>query len=205
MLKLNSPQQSIKLDIEPQSFEAGLIGPLGNSVSKVRIEVNSSGFKILTKKDTVHSECAWSQLREMKNYIRSKGRFSYFGTIHTWGGDLEQVIRVGLKGGQSERERLAGVFDKLPPDVSARKCPECSGPVIDDTCRDCGKSFTGQNRAKGLRRIAIGAAMLVIGIALTSASYKSSTGEATVFIGLILVGTAWIIAGLVGLLFGVRT
>jgi len=108
----------------------------------------------------------WFELEELKSEVREKGRFSYRGTINSGPGDVQAVIRVGLAN-DSDRERLAAIFDKLPQDVFGRKCTECGGIAIDDLCRNCGQSFTGQQRRTGLRLMLIGSIMLLVGIVVS--------------------------------------
>ena len=145
----------------------------------------------------------WYGLEELKNDVREKGRFSYRGMIHNGLNEVRALIRVGLAD-PAERERLAAIFDKLPPEVSGRKCPECAGNVVDNVCRNCGQTFTGQQRRKGLKMILIGSVLLVLGIVLTSATYNSSSGSMWLFYGPIILGAGLIVGGLIGLIFGTR-
>ena len=197
-------RETINLDIEPATFEANTLNPFGWKVGKLTLEVDREGFRLLNKKGRMVSTVGWNELEELKNEVRDKGRFSFHGTIHTGLNDVQALIRVGLNDDPNEWKRLAAIFAKLPQDVFGRKCPGCSGTVVDNVCRNCGQTFTGQQRRKGMKFILIGSILLVLGIIVTSATYNSSSGEMWLFFGPILIGAGLIIVGLIGLIFGTR-
>ena len=69
----------------------------------------------------------------------------------------------------------------------------------------CGESFRAGNRRGGLIRIAAGAALGLGGLLLTLVSHAGGTGGANVaFVGLMSVGGALIVMGLVSLVSGAR-
>jgi hypothetical protein len=194
----------IDLEIEPVSFEAYLLNGFGQRVSKRSLKVNREGFSLVTKKGRTVSTVVWQELGEFKNEVREKGRFSYFGTVNNGFNDVRARIRVGLANDPGERERLTAIFDKLPQGVFGRRCPSCGGPVVENICENCGRTFTGQNRRKGLNLVLIGGVALIAGIVLTNSSYNSASGSIKVYIGLICAGVVIIIIGLFGLLSGKR-
>jgi len=196
-------RDAINLDIEPTSFDAHSLNPLGGRVGKLKLEFDREGFRLINKKGTTVSTVGWFELEELKNEVREKGRFSYRGIISTGGGDLQAVIRVGLAN-DSDREGLAAIFDKLPQDVFGRKCPNCGGIVVENVCKNCGQSFTGQQRRKGLKFILIGSLLLVIGIVASYATYSRSSDSMWLFYGPIVIGLVLIVGGLIGLIFGKR-
>lgn len=195
-------REVVNVDIEPASFDAFSLNPFGMKVSKFTLELDRDGLKLVNKKGKVISTAAWYELEELKNEIREKGRFSYFGTLQTSLNDVRVVIKVNVDDG--ERERLAKIFDKLPQDVFGRKCPDCGGSVVDNICKNCGQSFTGQQRRKGLKLILGGSVLLVAGILLSYLTYSPSSGSMWLFYGPILFGAGLIIVGLIGLVFGKR-
>jgi hypothetical protein len=196
-------REAINLDIEPTSFDAHSLNPLGGRVGKLKLEFDREGFRLINKKGRTVSTVVWFELEELKNDVREKGRFSYRGIINAGPGDVQAVIRVGLAE-DSDRERLAAIFDKLPQDVFGRKCTNCGGIVVDNVCKSCGQSFTGQQRRKGLKFILMGAILLPAGIALSYATYNSSSGTMWLFYGPIFLGAGLIVGGLIGLVFGKR-
>jgi len=196
-------REAINVDIEPVSFEAHSYNPLGGKVGKLTLEFDREGFRVINKKGRTVSTVVWFELEELKNEVREKGRFSYRGIINSGPGDVQAVIRVGLAN-DSDRERLAPIFDKLPQDVFGRKCPDCGGTVIDNLCKNCGQSFTGQQRRKGLRLMLIGSILLLVGILVSYATYSSSSGSMWLFFGPIILGAGLIIGGLIGFIFGAR-
>ena len=196
-------REAINLDIEPTSFAAHSLNPLGGRVGKLTVEFDREGFRLENKKGRTVATVVWFELEELKNEVREKGRFSYRGTIDTGAGDVQGVIRVGLAD-DSDRERLAAIFDKLPQDVFGRKCPDCGGSVVENVCKNCGQSFTGQQRRKGLKFILIGSILSVIGIVLSYATYSPSSDSMWLFYGPIILGAALIVGGLIGLIFGKR-
>src|SRR5437667_7839959 len=116
--------------------------------------------------------------------------------------DVKTRIRVGVD--QGEKENLARIFDKLPQDVYGKKCPECGGSVLDNVCRNCGRSFTGQQRRKGLRMMLIGGILFLAGILLTYLTYNSSSGSMWLFYGPIILGAGFAVGGLIALISGKR-
>jgi hypothetical protein len=196
-------REAINVDIEPTSFDAHSLNPLGGRVGKLSLQFDLEGFRLINKKGKTVSTVIWFELEELKNEVREKGRFSYRGIINSGAGDVGAVLKVGLAN-DSDRERLAAIFDKLPPDVFGRKCPDCGGSVVDDVCKNCGQSFTGQQRRKGLRMMLIGSILLMLGILLTYATYSPSSGSMWLFYGPILIGAGLIIGGLIGFVFGAR-
>jgi hypothetical protein len=194
-------QEAINLDIEPTTFDAHSLNPLGGKVGKLTLEIDRDGFRLISTKGRTVSTVFWYELEELKNEVRDQGRFSYRGTIDNGLNEVRAIMRVGL-GDPAERERLATIFDKLPQDVFGRKCPDCGGIVVDNLCRNCGQTFTGQQRRKGLKMIVIGSIVLVLGIVLSYATYNPSSGSMWLFYGPILIGAGLIIGGLVGLIFG---
>lgn len=197
-------REPINLDIEPTTFAANSLNPLGGRVGKLTLEFDREGFRLINKKGRTVSTVSWFELEELKNEVREKGRFSYRGMINAAGtGDMQAVIRVGLEN-DSDRERLAAIFGKLPAEVFGRKCTECGGIVIDNICKNCGESFTGQQRRKGLKFILIGSLLVVIGMVLSYATYNPSSGSMWLFYGPIVIGAGLVVGGLVGLVFGKR-
>lgn len=201
-LRLN--QEAINVDIEPTSFVAHSLNPLGGKVSQLTLEIDREGFHLINKKGRTVSTVLWIELEELKNEIREKGRFSYRGMIDNGFNQVQAVMRIGLGDDPTERERLAAIFDKLPEDAGGRKCPDCGGPVVDNVCKNCGQTFTGQQRRKGLRMILIGSILLVLGIMLTYATYNQSSGSMWVFYGPMLIGAGMLVGGLIALIFGAR-
>ena len=196
-------REAINLDIEPTSFDAHSLNPLGGRVGKLKLEFDREGFRLINKKGRTVSTVVWFELEELKNEVREKGRFSYRGIINPGSGDVQAVIRVGLAE-DSDRERLAAIFDKLPQDVFGRKCTDCGGIVVDNVCKSCGQSFTGQQRRKGLKLILIGSLLLIIGIVVSYATYSPSSDSMWLFYGPIVIGLVMIVVGLIGLIFGKR-
>ena len=194
----------IDLEIEPVSYEAYLLNAFGHRVAKRSLNVNREGFSLTDKKGRTVSTVVWQELGEFKNEVREKGRFSYFGTVNNGFNDVRAKIRVGLGNDPGERERLAAIFDKLPPGVFGRRCPSCGVPLVDNACEYCGRTFAGQHRRKGLNFVLIGSVALIAGIVLTNSSYNSASGSIKVYIGLICAGVVVIIIGLFGLLSGKR-
>ena len=196
-------REAVNVDIEPTTFNANSLNPFGMSVGKLILEMDRDGFRLNNKKGKTVVNMPWIELEELKNDVREKGRFSFRGTITTNLTDATGLIRVGVSD-PAERERLASIFDKLPPEVSGRKCSTCGGPIVNNVCRNCGETFTGQQRRKGLRFIGIGSGLMVLGFLLTYALYSESSSYIIVFVGPIIMGAALIITGLVGLVFGKR-
>jgi hypothetical protein len=196
-------REAINLDIEPASFDAHSLNPLGGRVGKLKLEFDREGFRLINKKGRTVSTIVWFELEELKNEVREKGRFSYRGIINPGTGDVQAVIRVGLAE-DSDRERLAAIFDKLPQDVFGRKCTDCGGIVVDNVCKSCGQSFTGQQRRKGLKLILIGSLLLIIGIVVSYATYSPSSDSMWLFYGPVVIGLVMIVVGLIGLVFGKR-
>jgi polyferredoxin len=85
-----------------------------------------------------------------------------------------------------------------------RKCSDCGGAVVDNVCKNCGQSFTGQQRRKGLKFILIGSILVVAGIVLSYATYNPSSGSMWLFYGPIVLGAFFIVGGLIALIFGTR-
>lgn len=196
-------REAINVDIAPTSFEASSLNAFGVRVGKLTLEIDREGIRLINKNGRPVSTVVWFELEELKNEVREKGRFSYRGIIDTGLNDVQAVIRVGLAN-DSDRESLAALFDKLPAEVSGRKCPDCGGPVVDDLCRNCGQSFTGQQRRKGLTFILIGSILCVVGVVLSYATYNPSSGSMWLFYGPIVIGVVLVIGGLIGLIFGKR-
>ena len=196
-------REPINIEIESTSFDAHSLNPLGGRVGKLTAEFDREGFRLINKKGITVSTVFWSELEELKNEVSEKGRFSYRGTINTGAGDMQAVIRVGLAD-DPDREKLAAIFAKLPAEVSGRKCTDCGGKVVDNVCQNCGQSFTGQQRKKGLKFVLIGAVLLVVGIVLSYATYSPSSGSMWLFYGPIVFGAVLIIGGFIGLVFGKR-
>ena len=197
-------REPINIDIEPTSFDANSLNPFGGRVSKLTLEIDREGFRLINKKGRTVSTVLWIELEELKNEIREKGRFSYRGMINNGLNEVRALMRVGLGDDPAERERLAAIFDKLPHDVFGRKCPDCGGSVVDNVCKNCGQTFTGQQRRKGMKMIMIGGIVFALGIILTYATYNPSSGSVWVFYGAILIGAGWLVAGLIALVFGKR-
>jgi hypothetical protein len=193
----------INVDIEPTSFAAHSLNPLGGKVGKLTLEIDCEGFRLINKKGRTVSTVPWFELEELKNEVREKGRFSYRGTIDNGLNQVRALMRVGLED-SAEQERLAAIFDQLPQEVFGRKCPDCGGIVVDNVCQNCGQTFTGQQRRKGLRMVLIGTILLVLGIILTYTTFDSSSGTMWLFYGPMLIGAGLIIGGLIGLIFGAR-
>jgi hypothetical protein len=197
-------REAINLDIEPRTFAAHSLNPFGMRVGKLTLEVDREGFRLLNKKGRTLTTMPWIELEEFKNEVREKGRFLFRGSITTGMTDATGKIRVGLGDDPEDREGLAAIFDKLPPEVTGRRCSDCSGAIIDNVCRRCGATFTGQQRRKGAKYILIGSALVVLGVVLSSATYSPSSGTMWLFYGPIVAGGVLAIAGLIGLVFGKR-
>ena len=199
-----SVRDAVTLDIEPTAFEASTLNPFGMSVGKLTLEVDRGEFRLLNKKGKLICTTPWGELEGFQNEIREKGRFVFRGTV-TGVTDVTGKVRVGLRQ-QEDRERLASIFDKLPAEFRDRKfkCGTCGGTIVNNICKNCGESFSGQQRRKGLNYIGFGAGLLLLGIILTYAMYNDRSSYVIVFVGPIVMGAVLIIAGLVGLIFGKR-
>ena len=195
-------QNTIRLDIEPTTFRAYSPAVFGGKSGKLTLEVSPEGFRLLNKKGKGVSVVAWHELEDLRNTIRHKGHFTYRGKLFLATGTTIMRIRIGVE--PNERERLAQIFDQLPRDLSGHKCGKCGGSMIDNVCKTCGETFTGQQRRKGIRMLTIGSFVLMLGIVLTYATYNATSGTVFVFYGAILVGAGLVIGGLVGLIFGTR-
>lgn len=196
-------REAVNVDIEPTTFNANSLNPFGMSVGKLILEMDRDGFRLNNKKGKTVVNMSWTELEELKNEVREKGRFSFRGTITTNLTDATGLIRVGVSDA-AERERLASIFDKLPPEMSGRKCSNCGGAILNNVCRNCGETFTGQQRRKGLKYIGFGVGLMLLGIVLTYSMYDESSSYIIVFVGPIVLGAALIIGGLIALIFGKR-
>ncbi|MCI0490934.1 MAG: hypothetical protein L0229_30450 [Blastocatellia bacterium] len=207
----SNERSEIRLDIEHKTYEvfASVMGGGNNSNGKATLEVNERGISISPKRTRglfalKPMDVSWGDLREIK---RRRGRFKAnigVGRSELLG-NKDVILQFQLKGeSRSKADELNSVLDRLPAEAFSQRCPHCSGPVIKDVCRDCGKSFRLHQRKKGFQFLLIGGLLLIIGISLTSSSYQSASGEITVFYGLILMGAVLIILGLIRLVFGVR-
>lgn len=196
-------REVVNVDIEPTTFSANSLNPFGMSVGKLILEMDRDGFRLNNKKGKTVVNMPWTELEELKNEVREKGRFSFRGTISTNLTDATGLIRVGVSD-PAERERLASIFDKLPPEMSGRKCSTCGGAIINNVCRSCGETFTGQQRRKGLKYIGLGVGLMLLGIVLTYSMYDESSSYMIVFLGPIVLGAGLIIGGLIALIFGKR-
>jgi hypothetical protein len=192
----------IEIPTEPLSFHVTLWANI-RRLGPAELEVTRSGLRLRCKYKSVAPpdgilEVPWSNLRELKNWLRDDRSFvANFGD--------EFVITVNVKDATPDRiTSLSGVFDRLPPEISASRCPSCSGPVLNDICRDCGKSFIKEQRTKGSKRIAVGGLLLGVGLLLTISTYNSAGGTVVVFYGMMLVGAYYLVTGLLRLVFGVR-
>ena len=205
MSSLLSIRDAVILDIEPATFPANSLNPFGMNVGKLILEVDRGEFRLLNKKGKLISTVPWSELEGFTNEIREKGRFSFRGSITTAGTDATGKIRIGLAN-HEDREKLASVFDKLPAELRERKfkCGKCGGTIANNSCQNCGESFTGQQRRKGLKYIGIGVVLLLLGIVLTYAMYNDRSSYVIVFVGPIIMGAVLIIFGLFALVFGKR-
>ena len=195
-------QETIKLDIEPTTFPANSPALIGGKSFNLTLEVDAEGFRVLNKKGKEISTVAWFELEDLKNTIRGKGYFSYRGMLRAGGTEVVKPIRIGVD--TNDRERLAQIFDKLPQDAFGHKCDNCGGPVVDNVCKNCGETFTGQQRRKGIRLMMIGSLVFVLGILISYLTYNSQSGTVFVFYGAILVGAGMIIGGLISAIFGSR-
>src|SRR5215813_9259959 len=195
-------QNTIKLEIEPTTFRAYSPSVFGGRSGDMTLEVTPEGFQLLNKKGKEVSAAAWHELEDVKNTIREKGHFIYRGNLSLATGTTITRIRIGVD--PNQREQLAQIFDKLPPDLLGHKCGSCGGPIVDNVCKKCGETFSGQQRRKGLRMMAIGAVIFLLGILITYATYNSQSGTVFVFYGAILIGAGLMFGGLIGLLFGKR-
>jgi uncharacterized membrane protein len=201
-LSLN--REPINIDIEPATFAASSLNPFGMSVGKLTLEVDREGFRLLNKKGKLISTVPWDELEGFENEVREKARFAFRGTI-TGVTDVTGKVRVGLRQ-QEDHEKLTAIFDKLPAELRDRKikCGACGGTIVNNLCQSCGESFTGQQRRKGLKYIAIGIGLMFLGILLTYSMYSESSSYMLVFYGPIVLGAGLIIAGLIALIFGKR-
>ena len=195
-------QDAINVDIEPTTFAASSPAVFGGKSGNLSLELDREGFRLLNKKGRAISTVARFELEDLKNRVKDEGYFVYLGMIESGGTQTKRPIRIGA--GANDRQRLAEIFDKLPQDVFGHKCPECGGSVVDNFCKNCGQSFTGQQRRKGMRMIVIGSIVFLVGILLTYATYNSTSGSVFVFYGAILFGAGSIVAGLIALVFGAR-
>lgn len=204
------PETSVTINTTSQVFEARFVGPAGNKGWPMILEVDSNGLRLKTKKNgTVFSNLKWGEMRELQNQLREKGWFAYYGNFYSLNfkgtktiGQGTGKIRLALEGDRAQWEKVAVIFDQLPPEAGARKCAACSGPVIDGVCRNCGKSFRAVHRQRGMKLIGLGIALGALGAILTAAF--SSGNKVILFIGLILMGLTLIIMGAIGLIFGAR-
>jgi len=195
-------EKEIKIDIEPTTFRAYSPSVFGGKSGNLTLDVTADGFRLLNKKGNELSVVPWHELEDLKNAIREKGHFTYRGKLMLATGTTIRPIRIGVD--PEERERLAQIFDKLPTDLFGHKCASCGGPIVDNVCKSCGETFSGQQRRKGIRMMTIGSVILLIGILLTYATYNETRGTVFVFYGAILIGAGMIIGGLIALIFGTR-
>ncbi|MCX6575285.1 MAG: hypothetical protein NTV82_02705 [Candidatus Aminicenantes bacterium] len=190
--------EQINLDIAPVDFEVYQLNRFGQRFGKQSLKIDREGFRLIDNKGRTVSTVGWNKLGEFKDKVREKGRFSYFGIVSTALNDVRTIIRVGLGDDPSEREKLAAIFDKLPQDVFGPRCPSCGGAVIENVCKNCGQTLSGQRRRKGLNVLLIGAIILLIGIVLTS------TSSNPIYVYPVALGAGMVIAGLIGLISGKR-
>jgi uncharacterized membrane protein len=197
-----SQKPTIEFPMEPLIFKVALWS--GRRLGPGVLEVNKSGMFLSSKwKSSLppdgKTDVTWNDLRELKNKLRESQRFvANFGR-----NDL--VLTVKLKEENEDRLlALASLFDQLPPETSSLRCPACSGPVVNNVCRDCGKSYTTEQRRKGFALLLAGIVLIGTGIILTASSHNSSSGTVFVFYGLMLAGLYPFVIGLIRLLFGVR-
>lgn len=197
-----SQKPTIEFPMEPLIFKVALWS--GRRLGPGELEVNKSGMFLRSKwKSSLPPDgkinVAWNDLRELKNKLRERQRFvANFGM-----NDL--VLTVILKEETEARiVALATLFDNLPSETFSLRCPACSGPVVDNVCRDCGKSYTTEQRRKGFALLFAGIALTGTGIILTASSYSPSSGTVFVFYGLVLAGLYPLVIGLIRVFFGVR-
>lgn len=119
----------------------------------------------------------YGSLSELSNHVRDKGYFkANFGTTkNQWGRSDELVMGIGIVD-RDQFERVASVLDKLPPEVSAKRCPKCKGAVLEDVCGACGAHFSEHYRKRGIGKIFGGVTLAVVAVfALSLISPDSST------------------------------
>ena len=180
----------------------GMMGPgqafNGNAV----LEISSAGMAVKSHGGRAVA-AKWGDLRELVDVLATQGRFRVnFGMA---GGPGSKHVVLWISPPAETAVILAGMFKDLPPESRAPRCGTCSGPVENDVCRDCGESFRAGNRRGGIVKIASGAALGLGGLLPTLASHAGGTGSATVaFVGLMGVGGALIVMGLVSLASGAR-
>ncbi|HEY8203745.1 MAG TPA: hypothetical protein VIF81_03375 [Pyrinomonadaceae bacterium] len=195
-------QDTIKADLEPAKFEARGVHPFGWHLGKVTLQLDHEGIHLINKKGKTYSTTNWADVEDLRNNVRQTGRFAYRGKVQNAFNEVQMFMRFAINDG--DREKLAQMFDKLPPDVFGQKCPGCGGVVVDNMCKSCGETFTGQQRRKGIRLMMVGSVVLLIGILLTYATYNAQSGAVFVFYGAMLIGAGMVIGGLIGLIFGAR-
>src|SRR5262245_16060449 len=175
----------------------GMMGPSQAFNGSAVLEISSAGMAVKS-----HSGRAvgakWGDLRELEDFLAKQGRFRVnFGMAGS------KHIVLWISPPVETAIILAGMFKDLPPEARAPRCGTCSGPVENDVCKDCGESFRAGNRRGGLIKIAAGAALGLGGLLLTLVSHAGGTGSANVaFVGLMGVGGALIVMGLVSLASG---
>ncbi len=191
----------IEIPTEPITFSVTLWA--GRRLGPAELEVTRSGLRLRCKYKSSAPpdgilDVSWNNVRELKDRVRHDHIF-----VANFGKEL--VITVRIKDATPDRiASLADVFDRLPPEISAFRCPACSGAVFNNICKDCGKAFTAEVRTGGAKRTALGGLLLGFGLLLTISTYNSAGGTVVVFWGMMLIGAYYLVTGLLRLLFGVR-
>lgn len=177
----------------------GMMGPGQAFNGSAVLEISSAGMAVKSHNGRAVS-AKWGDLRELLDLLAKQGRFRVnFGMAGS------KHIVLWISPPVETAIILAGMFKDLPPEARAPRCGTCSGPVENDVCKDCGESFSAGNRRGGLIKIAAGAALGLGGLLLTLVSHAGGTGGANVaFVGLMGVGGALIVMGLVSLASGSR-
>ena len=180
----------------------GMMGPGQAMNGSAVLEISSAGMAVKSHNGRAVA-AKWGDLRELVDVLSTQGRFRVnFGMA---GGAASKHVVLWISPPVETAIILAGIFKDLPPEARAPRCATCSGPVENDICKDCGESFRAGNRRGGLIKIAAGAALGLGGLLLTLVSHAGGTGSANVaFVGLMGVGGALIVMGLLSLLSGAR-
>ena len=192
----NFPHQATK----PRVFDVHFVGPFGlPKIGKFELRIDHTHIELRArcsrKQGTI---VALDDLREVYNQVPEKGILhANFGTSSTPFGEANQNWILKLDH-QRDREPLNEILGRLPAAASAKRCPNCSGPVIDDECSECRTSYSGSNRRSGLVNILTGITLIAVGIALTLAQ------QYLLFWGAIVGGLFFIVQGAIRLMSGKR-
>jgi hypothetical protein len=200
--------QEIKLNIQPLIVDVSIFVSGGghNESGKASLTVNETGMYLQPLSQgwafnrLKPMGILWADVREL--HPRKKQYVANVGVGRTDTGRTDIILRFSLlKTSQDRKDTLQSVFDQLPAQASARRCPTCSGPVVNDICQNCGKSFRFYQRKRGLYFLIIGGLFVIFGIGFASSGTK--TPEAGILAA--IFGAVMIIFGLIRVIFGTRT